>query len=387
MRSVTLNATEMKRRNRALVLRHIRERGASRAEIARRTGLTRAAISVLVDELLRERILKEGASEVKDAAGRRATRLSLNPDAHHILGLSVTRAGSTLGLTDFCGTLLREEQVSSPGMGPGEAITRIDAAVREFLKSPPPGRLLGLGMIAPGPLDARRGLILDPPNFPLWRDVPLGDHFRTLLNAPVLLENNATALALAEKSCGLGHRHPRFLAVVVDTGVGGGFVTPDGIYKGSMGFGSEIGHTSICFDGPTCTCGNRGCAELYASIPNILRAASDVCPDLTDWPALVDAAAAGRADAQSVLNREADYLSCMIQNAVQLLDVPAVVFFGDIRYRFEVIAKRLEARLNGRGMGNTVRRVQVYPSALTTPATFAAANLVLEAYIGADLAM
>lgn len=385
MRNSTLNATEMKRRNRSLVLRYIRERGCSRAEIARRTGLTRAAISVLVDELLREGILLEGVAEAKGAVGRRATRLSLNPEAYYILGLSLTRGGSTLGLTDFCGALLREAEVSSPGMGPDEVLERIDAAAQDFLKTPPPGRLLGMGMIAPGPLDARRGLLLNPPNFEGWRDVPLGDHFRERLNAPALLENNATALALAEKSCGLGHRYPRFLAVVVDTGVGGGFVTPEGIYKGSMGFGSEIGHTSICFDGPLCTCGNRGCAELYASIPNILRSARDVCPDLKSWPALVDAAAGGRADAVKVLDREADYLACMIQNAVQLLDVPTVVFFGDIRYRFEVIAPRLEARLNGRGMGHAIRRIRVYPSALTAPAAFAAANLVLEAYIRADL--
>ena len=387
MRNATLNATEMKRQNRGLVLRHIRERGSSRAEIARRTGLTRAAISVLVDELLREEILLEGASEVKDAVGRRATRLSLNPEAYHILGLSITRAGSALGLTDFCGGLLRETEVSSPDMGPDETLERIDAAVLEFIKSPPPGRLLGMGMTAPGPLDARRGLLLDPPNFEGWHDVPLGDHFRSLINAPALLENNATALALAEKSCGLGHRYSRFLAVVVDTGIGGGFVTPDGIYKGSMGFGSEIGHTSIRFDGPKCTCGNRGCAELYASIPNILRAARDACPDLDDWPALVDAAAAGRKGAVSVVNREADYLACMIHNAVQLLDVPTVVFFGDICHRFEVIAPRLEERLNGRGMGHGIRRIRVYSSALAAPATFAAANLVLEAYIRTELQM
>ncbi len=385
MQPATLNASEMKRRNRSLVLRHIRERGCSRVEIARRTGLTRAAISVLVDELLQEGILLEGAAEANGAVGRRATRLSLNPDAFYILGLSLTRGVSTLGLTDFRGTVLREADVTVAGRDTQEVLDGIDRAVRAMLQTPPPGRLLGMGILAPGPLDTRRGLLLNPPNFHGWRDIPLGEHYRTLLGAPALLENNAAALALAEKSCGLGHRFPRFLAVVVDTGVGGGFVTPEGLYKGSAGFGTEIGHTSICFDGPLCTCGNRGCAELYASIPNILRYAAHLCPDLTTWPALVDAAAEGRTDAQAVLDREADYLACMMTNAVQLLDVPTVVFFGDVCYRFEVLSPRLEARINGRGMGHAIRRVRVYPSALAAPATFAAANLVLEAYIQADL--
>ena len=115
MQPATLNASEMKRRNRSLVLRHIRERGCSRVEIARRTGLTRAAISVLVDELLQEGILLEGAAEANGAVGRRATRLSLNPDAFYILGLSLTRGVSTLGLTDFRGTVLREADVTVAG--------------------------------------------------------------------------------------------------------------------------------------------------------------------------------------------------------------------------------------------------------------------------------
>lgn len=385
MLNATLNATEMRRHNRSLVLRHIRERGCSRAEIARRTGLTRAAISVLVDELLQEGILLEGAAEAKGAVGRRATRLCLNPEAFYILGVSITRGVSTLGLTDFRGTLLRQTEGSSPGASPKEALAQIDEAIREFLKAPPPGRLLGIGVIAPGPLDTRRGLLLNPPNLGSWHNVPLGEHFRTAFHVPVLLENNATALALAEKSCGLGHRYPRFLAVVVDTGIGGGFVTPEGLFKGSFGFGTEIGHTSIAVDGPLCTCGNHGCAELYASIPNILAYARGICPDLTTWPALVDAAAAGRADAESVIDREVAYLSCMVSNAIQLLDVSTILFFGDVCYRFDVLAPKLEARLNGRGMGHVIRHVRVYPSALGAQATFAAANLVLEAYIQAEL--
>ena len=385
MLNATLNATEMRRHNRSLVLRYIRERGCSRAEIARRTGLTRAAISVLVDELLQENILLEGAAEAKGAVGRRATRLSLNPEAFYILGVSITRGVSTLGLADFRGTLLRQTEVSSPGASPKEALAQIDEAIRDFVKTPPPGRLLGIGVIAPGPLDTRRGLLLNPPNLGSWHNVPLGEHFRTAFHVPVLLENNATALALAEKSCGLGHRHPRFLAVVVDTGIGGGFVTPEGLFKGSFGFGTEIGHTSIAVDGPLCTCGNRGCAELYASIPNILSYARGVCPDLATWPALVDAAAEGRADAENVIDREVTYLSCMVSNAIQLLDVSTILFFGDVCYRFDVLAPKLEARLNGRGMGHVIRHVRVYPSALGAQATFAAANLVLEAYIQAEL--
>ena len=75
----------------------------------------------------------------------------------------------------------------------------------------------------------------------------------------------------------------------------------------------------------------------------------------------------------------------MINNAVQMLDVSTVIFFGDVCYRFEVIAPQLEAALNGSGMGHIIRHVHVYPSALSAQATFAAANLVLEAYIQTEL--
>ena len=389
MQKNTLNATEMKRHNRSLVLMHIREQGCSRIEIARRTGLTRAAISLIVEEMLREGILREGETQENaagaGAVGRRATQLILNPDAYHILGLNIARDVCTLGLTDFSGAVLCERSIPVAGAAPGETLGCIDTAARELLETAPAGRLLGMGVIAPGPLDTRRGLLLDPPNFDGWHDLALVEHFSEAIGCPALLENNSAALALAEKACGLGKEHPSFLAVIVDTGIGGGFVTPDGLYKGSEGFGCEVGHTSIRFDGPMCTCGNCGCAELYASIPNILRYAQSLSPNLTTWRAVMDAAGGGREDALRVVEREAEYIACMVINAIQILDVPTVIFFGDICYRFGLIGSRIAERINARAMTRSVRRIEVYPSALKAPATFASANLILEAYIQAAL--
>jgi len=389
MQKTTLNATEMKRHNRSLVLMHVREQGCSRIEIARQTGLTRAAISVIVEEMLQEGILLEGDTQENaagaGAVGRRATQLILNAEAFHILGLNIARSACTLGLTDFSGAILHEVSIPIIGVPPTDMLARIDAAVDELLKTKPCGHLLGMGVIAPGPLDTRRGMLLDPPNFDGWHNIPLVAHFSETIHSPVLLENNSAALALAEKSCGIGKQHPSFLAVIVDTGIGGGLITQAGLYKGNEGFGCEVGHTSICYDGPQCTCGNHGCAELYASIPNIVRYAQSVSPDLNSWSVITDAAAHGREDAQSVIDLEAEYIACMVINALQVLDVSVVVFFGDICDHFEQIGPLIAAFINERAMARSLRRIEVYASALKAPTTFASANLVLEAYIQAAI--
>lgn len=385
MHKTTLNASEMKRRNRSKVLTHIREQGCSRIEIARRTGLTRAAISVIVEEMLHEGILLEGETQENaagaGAAGRRATQLMLNPHAYHILGLDIARRDCTLALTDFRGAILRDARIPTRSDAPEATMASVVEAAKALLATSPQGALLGMGVTAPGPLDSLHGKLLAPPNFGAWRDIPLATEFTAAMGCPVLVENNSAALALAEKACGLGRQYRSFLAVVVDTGIGGGFVTDRRLYKGGAGFGSEVGHTSICVDGPQCTCGNFGCAELYASIPNIVRVAQSVSPDLTDWRSVVDAAALGRADALQVLDQEAAYLTCMVVNAIQILDVQQVIFFGDICYRFGMIGERIEALVNARVAARTVRAIRVQPSALTAPAAFASANLVLEAYV------
>lgn len=381
MKKATLNAAEMKRLNRRLVLENVRRQSCSRIQLARQTGLTRAAISIIVDDLLLEGILLEGEAQ-GGRIGRKGILLTLNPAVFYVIGLYLSRSHFDLGLIDFCGRAVGDVQTRSiSGLKAAQVLQLMDEAQSWCLAVPPPGQLLGMGISAPGPLDTRRGILLSPTNFADWQGFALADYFRSRLDCPVLLENNASALAIAEKSFGLGKDHDSFLEIIVDTGVGGGFVRHGEFYRGSSGFVSEVGHMTINFAGPACPCGNHGCAELYASIPNIVAYAQTLDPALTSWPTIVDEAAKGQLAASQVLDLEAEYLGSVIVNAVQILDVPAIVLYGDVCYRFDWLRDRISAKVNSRFRSRANAPVAILASGLTAyPITLTGANLVLEDY-------
>ncbi|MEM1484396.1 ROK family transcriptional regulator [Oscillospiraceae bacterium PP1C4] len=378
----TLNAAEMKNSNRRRVLEIIRQQPISRAELARETGLTRATISVIVDALIQECILIEGDT-VCGKIGRKSTNLQLNPHAFYAAGINLARGSCTVGLVNFCGEILVVRQVEISGASHAqEILDKIDLQLKELLNCNVTGQFLGIGITAPGPLDCVKGEFSNPPNFTMWKGIPIVRYFEEKLGCKVLLENNANALALAEKSYGLGGDYGSFLELVVDTGIGGGFILKGNLYKGAMGFGNEFGHTTVDIHGEQCGCGNYGCAELYASIPNIVAYAKAKDASLTQWETIVNHAIQGEAVAQEVLLREASYLATVIVNAVNVLDVQAVVLAGTISYRAEVLNEQIHHLVNSRMMVRSLKSVTILPSQLSQHApVLSSANLILEQYL------
>ena len=385
MKRVTLNAAEMKSFNRRLILEHLRQQGASRAELSRKTGLTRAAIGVIADQLMQEGILREGGIQTAfGGIGRKSLGLEMNPDAFFSAGLNISRHDFSIGLSDFAGNI--HFQIHKPldaSMSSRDILEDIRAELQQLISPPPlPGKFLGLGITAPGPIDARRGMILNPPNFEKWSNLPIVDFFSERIQGKVLLENNANALALAEKTYGLKGTYISFLELVVDTGVGAGLIINNELFKGTDGFGNEIGHTTIQINGPRCSCGNYGCVELYASIPNLIASVSRTDASLTSWQEITDRAARGSSTARAALDLEAEYLACAIINAVNVLDVQAVVLTGDIAGHAEVFNKKISQKVNERFIARGAKTIEIISSGLVQdPVILSSANLIMEDYI------
>jgi len=385
VKHVMLNAAEMKSFNRRLILEHLRQQGASRAELSRKTGLTRAAIGVIADQLLREGILREGRTQQAfGGIGRKSMELEINPDAFYSLGLNISRHSFSVGLSDFAGNTHRHIRKSfDSSMSCGEILDNICVEIDGLLSVPVlPGRFLGMGITSPGPIDARRGMILNPPNFEKWSNVPIVDFFSEKIQGRVLLENNANALALAEKTYGLKGEYVSFLELVVDTGVGAGLIINNELFKGTEGFGNEIGHTTIQINGPRCSCGNYGCVELYASIPNLIATVSKTDVSLSSWQAIADKAEMGSPTAQAALDLEAEYLACAIVNAVNVLDVQAVVLTGDITCHAEELNTIIGRKVNERFIARGAKKIEILSSRLVPdPVILSSANLIMDSYI------
>ena len=144
----------------------------------------------------------------------------------------------------------------------GNIMTGIAAVTpQEALRN---GKILGLGIGAPGPLDPRTGKICYAPNL-RWQDFNLRDVLQDRLGIPVFLENDANLAALGECLYGAGQGNDDMVFITVSTGIGGGLILRGEIYDGAFGGAGEIGHLSVVPDGPLCSCGGQGCLEALAS--------------------------------------------------------------------------------------------------------------------------
>ena len=135
--------------------------------------------------------------------------------------------------------------------------------------------LAAIGVGAPGPCDWRAGIVRSAPNLPGWHDVPLGAVLTDATGRPAYIENDANAAALAEYAYGSNAGVDHMVYITVSTGVGGGVILDGQLWHGVYGSAGEVGHITVDFDGPACTCGNVGCVEAIASGPDMSRWVAD----------------------------------------------------------------------------------------------------------------
>ncbi|MEX2981390.1 ROK family protein [Streptomyces sp. C36] len=260
------NLAALRDHNAALVLGLLRdagEAGASRAELAARTGLTPQAVSKITGRL-RESGLAAEAGRRASTGGKPATVLCLVPGAAHALGLHLDRDTLTVTLADLMGAAVATRTTPLAFGAGGDAV--LDAVAREataLLAEAGAPAVLGAGVAAPGPLDHRGGVLHRVTGFPQWDGFPLRDALSERLALPVTLDKDTNAAAL-----GLALRGPRdaaassFAYLHLGTGLGAGLVLGGRVHRGARTGAGEFGHQVLQLDGPPCPCGNRGCLEV-----------------------------------------------------------------------------------------------------------------------------
>ncbi|MBI2940609.1 MAG: ROK family protein [Chloroflexi bacterium] len=193
------------------------------------------------------------------------------------LGLDFGGTKLAVGLVDGAdGQVLARAQQPTPPAGADASIDAVVAmAQRVWLAADvEPGRVAGAGISFGGPVDAAHGVVLLSHHAPGWEHMPLTRVLGERLGLPTCLDNDANVQALGEARCGAGRGARVVLYLTVSTGIGGGIVVDGRIYRGAHGLAGEIGHTIVQPNGPVCTCGKRGCLESVAAGPAIARAAA-----------------------------------------------------------------------------------------------------------------
>jgi len=378
-----LNAARMKERNYSRFFRELRLRHMTRAQVARAMGLTRSSTSIIAEEFISAGIILEGSNSQNEQ--HRSKDLFWNKDYCYVGGIRLNRDAIHVGICDLCGTLIDSTSFPVDECETGvETIIKTGKLIQQMInKNNPSGSLLGVGVAAPGPLDAKSGIVLDPPYFDLMHNVPVTPLLRDLLKCEIILENDANALALAEQCYGIQNRYDRFLKLIVDTGIGASLILDGKLIVGPSGLGNGFGHASINIGGIKCPCGNEGCLEMYAAIPRIVEAARKADPTLTSWKIITDRAYTGDLTAMDVLRSEARYLAAIIVSASNVLDIQAVIIDGEyVLYRPTILFKEMEKEVNKRVTSRSARTIEILPSQILGNANvLSSTNLVIERFI------
>ena len=362
--------------NLALVLRTVCADGPlSRADVAVRTGTTRATAARLVDELVAGRLLDEGERPAPPRRGRPATPLL--PGARvGALGLQVDAGLLAARVLDLRGRVVAErvEEDDLVGSDPVDTLARLGVLAAGLLAGMPAGlRPVGAGLALPGLVDVAAGALLRAPNLG-WSDVPAADlltaHLPTELRPVLGNEADLAARTVAETAPGRPGPLRDFLYLSGQIGIGGAAVLGGRVVTGSAGWAGEVGHVCVDPAGPACRCGSTGCLEQYAGRHALLTAAG--LP--LDTPPVDVVARAGDPDVRRALDAAADALGIALAGVVNVLDLPAVVLGGHLAALADLLRPRLEELLGRRVLSARWRRpvVEAVPGLPAAGATGAA---------------
>ncbi|MFB7593679.1 ROK family protein [Streptomyces sp. NPDC056160] len=347
----------VRRHNLSLVLRTVHDAGeVTRAQIATRVGLTRAAVSSLVEQLLVHGFVTEWGKTSSGQAGRPGTVLKVARRGPAGLGVEINVDHVVVCVVDLAGTdrVRLEEHVDNRGVQPSQVLERAARLAARALGSAAEQGLDPVGAHVAVPGLVTGGTVRQAPNLG-WRRVAVEGLLAQALCAlrpdrpplPVSSDNEANAAALAELWYGAGTEGVRsFLYLTGEIGIGGALVLQGELLRGAHGFAGEIGHMVVDPDGPLCRCGARGCLEQYAGQAALLDASG-----IGTGAGVLGVAElqrrARRADpaALSAMERAGRELGVAVSGAVNLFDPDAVMLGGVYRELMEWLAPAVEREL------------------------------------------
>lgn len=376
--------------NRQIVLNYIREREPiSRAEIARETDLQRSTISAIVEALSVEGLV-EDVGEGESTGGRRPTLLRLRTKEAIAIGVAITPTCTTVATSDLAGRIVDQRDFPTDP-DPDKTLKAVIALVRELsLKNK--GSIEAVGVSIPGLVDPATGSAIYVPYFK-WRDLQVAKVISTAVGLPVIIDNDANAVALAELWFGRPEVSDArdFILVLVAEGVGTGIVFDGQVYRGQRGAAGEFGHMVIGTHAPVpCSCGNRDCWEAFASEgaaqARYFKLSSEESGKTFGFRELVDRALRGEPAAKAALIETAQYLGIGISNLVVGFSPEAVVVGGEIARAWSLVEGALTETIE-RSVRRGVPSARILPSTLgDQPTLRGALSLVLASKFSAAFA-
>lgn len=310
---------------------------ASRADLARSSGLTRVTVSELVAELIEEGLLTELGAPVETRVGKPPTLVGLVADAKYVVAIDLSVDDQVVGaILNLAGEVVERDGRALEGRRGAEAVALVEEFTADLVgRSARP--LLGVAVATPGVVNPE-GVVLDAPNLG-WHDVALAESLGARLGHAVYVANDANTAVMGEYTFG-GGGEGGLLLLRLSTGVGAGLVLGGTVLHGNGGAAGEIGHVQVDPDGETCGCGRPGCLETFVAVPRLRRRVA-------------------ASSAQEVLRDAGQRLGQALAPVVATLNLGEVVLSGPADL-VEPLAREAEAAIRDRVMavssaGFTVR--------------------------------
>ena len=344
---------------------------ASRADIARRTGLSRTTVSTLVGALLERGLVVERPGQPEPSRngqiGRPPILLTLDPSAAAAVGIDFDHDKLRIAVSDLSRTILAE--TVAPCDVDADAMAAIDLAgdlVDELLEQSgvQRSRVLGAGVALAGPVDHDTSTVHPSAVLAGWMGVDAAEELTERLGMAVHLDNDANLGALAEVTFGAA-TEARFAAYLsIGAGIGAGLVVDGRPYRGHRGMAGEAGHLLVEPTGPICRCGNRGCLETVASGPALLALLRASRPDVDSVQTLIALAREGDMGCRRVLADAGRSVGAALASLVSLLGPDTVVIGGDVGEAGDLLLDPLREAVTRYAMPSTTQDLSIVSGAL-----------------------
>jgi predicted NBD/HSP70 family sugar kinase len=354
--------------NRARVVQALRMLGvASRADVARWTGLSRSTVSSIVAELLADRVaIARDDDDRSGSAGRPPALIALDPTAGVAVGIDFGKRHLGVAAADLSHRVLAEEWVEMPeDYEAEEGIDRAVELVESVLaESGADGdRLLGVGMGLPGPVH-RSGIVGSSAILPGWAGTRGAERMSERLGLEVWVGNDANLGALSEATWGAGRGTCAFVYLKLSTGIGAGIVIDGKLFDGAGGTAGEIGHTTLDETGEICRCGSRGCLETYAAGAAIARMLSRSRGEELDVEAVLSRADAGDPACRRALRDAGRHIGVAVANLCNLINPERIVVGGSMGQAGDLLLDPLRESVGLRAIPSAAEDVEVVPGEL-----------------------
>jgi predicted NBD/HSP70 family sugar kinase len=383
--------------NEILVLNQVRERQPiSRIEIAESTGLEGSTVSKIVTRLLEnEFVFEDGVGSASPQGGRKKRFLRLNPEKAYVVGVDLGPQNHLIALSDFSGRILR--RTAAPNSAdPQQTLGAVAAAIKRLLQAglppnTPRERVAGIGVSLVGLVDTKEGRMLAADSLGWGDDVPVGSLLRQALNLdlPLYFDNGARLAALAEIWLGsdISRQRQDLVFLEVSEGIGAGIVIQGQLHHGSLNGAGEFGHISLDPAGPLCSCGGRGCLEVFASDQATLARYRDLCRVAGNHAEtegeitieeLIERAASGDPRAVEAVRQTASFLGRGLIPVIYSVNPEVIVLGGAITKAWEIIYPEIRRVLAAQVTRFYSSHVTIIPSTLVEkPSLVGAIALVL----------